>query len=922
MPPRRAPAASPAVVSRHTVVPSPAQSTRSTRRRPAVDDSDQWDRQSVDSTASFQVPNPKGAKKGPVYYPSDTSVQIAAAFNAAQTGQHAPSTTSARPRTAPGHRKAPSTSVSAPQRQLSPAQSILSSARALSPVRYFLRPNDESAELSGELNSFSSLGEDHSAEASYTYSREEEFVRAAQQSAKNGARGPRVSDAKRRKGRDDDMPYRPGKDDEVHDADESDGEGEGIVRTGGLNGRAGTRGQRAEKGEGYLGNGLGIQPKERKIGRKSGMETDEGIGRSEIDEDEEEEKEPYEHRGYSVSPFPDHARNGRSATPMQIVRATLTPRPARTSSAPLSRRRHPSAARTMATNILHGIAISLRFVVDLLHSILSRAILRPLEKTQGPSKAILERMNKDRWKWLLGLFALSLGLRLADGHWRGSVGFRAPDLPPSSMDELVARLTSIEQALSSISTANRALEQHEAEGRKSSEAIVGRLGEVEQAVSHERKRLEIVRVGGERGQHQLQTSLESIKKEVKQLASRIVSTEAGLASASGRLSKLDEVDREVQSLKDRVGAVERDIQSVLEDGRLRTALERILPTWMPVRRTETGSLDIDPVFWTEMKRVLVGQGEVETLVRKAMGGKTPVQSGGITEAQLDAWGDKLYDRQVARGDVVSRTEFIRVLEGEVSSLKGTMEEIRSRPVPSPAPAKKGSAPIIKSPKGDDLTSALQELIDAALLRYSKDTIARPDYALFTAGGRVVPSITSDTLVMSSPGALGRVILGRKPVEGLSPAHALMPDNTVGKCWPFKGDQGQLGIMLSRRVVVGDLTLEHAASEVAVDIRSAPRDVEVWGLVEGQENKEKARSYLDNHAQAETASLPPSPDYLLLSSFTYDPSLPNHVQTFPVDPEIQAMGIDMGIVVFKIASNWGGDFTCLYRARVHGEVKAE
>lgn len=25
-----------------------------------------------------------------------------------------------------------------------------------------------------------------------------------------------------------------------------------------------------------------------------------------------------------------------------------------------------------------------------------------------------------------------------------------------------------------------------------------------------------------------------------------------------------------------------------------------------------------------------------------------------------------------------------------------------------------------------------------------------------------------------------------------------------------------------------------------------------------------------------------------------------------------MGIDMGIVVFKFGSNWGGDFTCLYR----------
>jgi SUN domain-containing protein 1/2 len=161
-----------------------------------------------------------------------------------------------------------------------------------------------------------------------------------------------------------------------------------------------------------------------------------------------------------------------------------------------------------------------------------------------------------------------------------------------------------------------------------------------------------------------------------------------------------------------------------------------------------------------------------------------------------------------------------------------MEEIRTRPLPSSPPAKKGSTPIsVKSHKGDDLTSALQELIDAALLRYSKDTIARPDYALYTSGGRVIPSITSDTLVLSSPGMFGRKILGKKPVEGYSPAHALMPDNTVGVCWPFKGSEGQLGILLNRRVVVGDLTVEHASSELAMDISTAPRSVDVVSLSE-------------------------------------------------------------------------------------------
>jgi len=64
--------------------------------------------------------------------------------------------------------------------------------------------------------------------------------------------------------------------------------------------------------------------------------------------------------------------------------------------------------------------------------------------------------------------------------------------------------------------------------------------------------------------------------------------------------------------------------------------------------------------------------------------------------------------------------------------------------------------------------------------------------------------------------------------------------------------------------------------------------------------------------ADDSATPRSPERLLLTSFTYDPSAPSHIQTFPVDNEIVEMGLDVGIVIFSVVSNWGGDFTCLYR----------
>jgi hypothetical protein len=147
-------------------------------------------------------------------------------------------------------------------------------------------------------------------------------------------------------------------------------------------------------------------------------------------------------------------------------------------------------------------------------------------------------------------------------------------------------------------------------------------------------------------------------------------------------------------------------------------------------------------------------------------------------------------------------------------------------------------------------SDVQDMIDAALLRYSKDTLARTDYALFTAGGRVVPSITSDTLVLKPVSALSKWLGGKRDVEGRPPATALHPDTSVGSCWPFQGGQGQLGVLLSRRAVITEITVEHAAKELALDVSTAPKAIEVvselndalakrqWGVIESESNRAK------------------------------------------------------------------------------------
>ncbi|KAJ3929461.1 MAG: hypothetical protein NXY57DRAFT_900050 [Lentinula lateritia] len=344
-------------------------------------------------------------------------------------------------------------------------------------------------------------------------------------------------------------------------------------------------------------------------------------------------------------------------------------------------------------------------------------------------------------------------------------------------------------------------------------------------------------------------------------------------------------------------------------------------------------------------------------------------------------------------DIEARTQ-LALLEERIGSIEGGVKEaldlgnnalktIKSssqHPDPqsnwwskiSPSPSKSGLT--IKSTDGQDVTSLITNLVSSAVSSavsiHSKDSIARADYALHSGGARVIPSLTSDTFALRAPSTFTSQLLGLIPFSGSGfgfggpgsiavgrpPVWALHPDITNGLCWPFPGSHGQLGIALATPVVVDSVTIDHVAAETASKRRSAPREMEVWGLVEGRENIHKVKEWregLITQRQAKNAArergeeqdfnhlddllgtseldvpypstLPKSPTYIRLASFTYDIHSPSHIQTFPVLPylskygKLGEAGVDFGVVVLVVRSNWGmEEYTCLYRVRVHGE----
>lgn len=258
----------------------------------------------------------------------------------------------------------------------------------------------------------------------------------------------------------------------------------------------------------------------------------------------------------------------------------------------------------------------------------------------------------------------------------------------------------------------------------------------------------------------------------------------------------------------------------------------------------------------------------------------------------------------------------------------------------------GKGLTIKSSDGTDITGLISHLIDTAVVRSTtRDIVSRADFALHSAGARPIPSLTSHTLEMRPTTLRGTVLswmTGHGREMGRSPITALHQDIHSGLCWPMSGDFGQLGVALSFPAYITEITIDHVATEVAFDLRTAPRDMEVWGLVEGEENHEKVIAFRAERAtQREEAvraaeesgsplseepdedayppTLPTNQPFIRLASFTYDIDAPSNIQTFPVRQEIQDLGVDFGIVALVIKNNWGKkEYTCLYRFRVHGE----
>ncbi|KAI0746383.1 hypothetical protein C8Q80DRAFT_1105111 [Daedaleopsis nitida] len=211
-----------------------------------------------------------------------------------------------------------------------------------------------------------------------------------------------------------------------------------------------------------------------------------------------------------------------------------------------------------------------------------------------------------------------------------------------------------------------------------------------------------------------------------------------------------------------------------------------------------------------------------------------------------------------------------------------------------------------------IASYIERTVAAAL----KDPVGRRDFALAADGARIASKLTSPSDSFdTSPSQL--------------PENILDEDLRSASCWSFPDTHGQVAIKLPDFIYPTHITIDHVPHDVAADVRRAPRDLIVWGVMEGTGNQKRytnaLASFLSSPLNSSLGDGPPitgGGTFLPLAAFEYSIHSDTHIQTFPIDPAVVMSRIYFGIFVIEIKSNWGAPSTRLYRVRIHGaEVSA-
>ena len=196
---------------------------------------------------------------------------------------------------------------------------------------------------------------------------------------------------------------------------------------------------------------------------------------------------------------------------------------------------------------------------------------------------------------------------------------------------------------------------------------------------------------------------------------------------------------------------------------------------------------------------------------------------------------------------------------------------------------------------------------------------RVNYCSPGSGAVIDPYLTSPTKEDSQLSLLQRFAswsIGLKKHETNSPSAALRPWEDIGDCWCAAPTNRhiQLGVLMGHRIFPQTVVIEHLPWYTTTNPNSAPKDIEVWA--------DFSHLSIETFTYYGLDKLPNDPtlghQFVRVGTGVFDMSeMSGNIQSINLEINQHDRDVDTQKLVFRVTSNYGEDYTCLYRVRAHG-----
>lgn len=557
---------------------------------------------------------------------------------------------------------------------------------------------------------------------------------------------------------------------------------------------------------------------------------------------------------------------------------------------------------------------------------------------------------------LFAVFVYIMAAALRGGALPGPRPFDASAAAPADIAEMVERLMAVEGEVSRL--ARRAASHDSARGDTDAQ-----LTDVQQrlrGVAHE-----VEKVARQAGVLEKRAArAEAVAAGERERSAAEARTAA--VQLSGVETRVQGLDAQIEELRRRVGHLEA--AEKVEEVVLRT-IDRVLPARLVVAKdARTGEIRPTPEFWKFLRAAFEDSLEqspaIEQKIKKLVakypdlaapssgekgGAAAEAEFGESTQRAVKSFMEEFLrenEDALARARalpegaaLVTRDVFSQLLQRELADMRDftatSLAELETKldqkfSRQAPAASSSQSKVLVQGTR-----AALNELIRAALDRYVRHTISKPDFADPATGATIEARLTSPPFDWAAHLALPRRAaqrvynaLGFGVMRTQPPRTAFSDDTRLGACWAFNGARGAVALRLGAQVFPEDLGIVHVAANTSSNPASAPRRVALWARVDDS----RARTHLRRVLAAQQA---PEPDtqtalgipesYVRLVGGEYDLYGGDELQVFPVPAAVRralAVAVPHGVsrVVFGVESNWGCErFTCVYRLRLFGSL---